>query len=381
MKKLVYNVALALCAMVTINSCSLDEYNPMEVTGEETLATFDGWYGMQTQCYNPIYSQLYTVTDFLSVAEAGTDTWLTANNNDNSKELFYYESLTPSKDKAWDKLFMQAYTALGICNTVINRAESVEGNADDIRVLTAEARCLRGFYHLILTTYFGPITLCMNEAGNNIVLEPKRNTLSEIYSYIIDDLKYAADNLNTTPYGNNRARVSKKSAMGLLARAYIQGAGQGLSENGVSYWQRAADVAESFIADTEAGGGTYGGYLYKDISDMWADGNNRTNKEALFVAAGCDAGDDDAWDYRMRDIINCLRILTGIRRTCRILVRLHLTNRTIFMDVPTMATAHHLNICWTALNQLGINVGRIHSRLLSGHFLWKKWHGFRILRI
>ena len=60
MKKLVYNVALALCAMVTINSCSLDEYNPMEVTGEETLATFDGWYGMQTQCYNPIYSQLYT---------------------------------------------------------------------------------------------------------------------------------------------------------------------------------------------------------------------------------------------------------------------------------------------------------------------------------
>lgn len=40
---------------------------------------------------------------------------------------------------------MQAYTALGICNTVINRAESVEGNADDIRVLTAEARCLRGF--------------------------------------------------------------------------------------------------------------------------------------------------------------------------------------------------------------------------------------------
>ena len=68
MKKFVYNVALALCAMVTINSCSLEEYNPMEVTGDETLATFDGWYGMQTQCYSPIYGQLYTVTDFLSVA-------------------------------------------------------------------------------------------------------------------------------------------------------------------------------------------------------------------------------------------------------------------------------------------------------------------------
>lgn len=295
---------------------------------------------------------------------------MTANNNDNSKELFYYESLTPSKDKAWDKLFMQAYTALGICNTVINRAESVEGNADDIRVLTAEARCLRGFYHLILTTYFGPITLCMNEAGNNIVLEPKRNTLSEIYSYIIDDLKYAADNLNTTPYGNNRARVSK-IGYGTFGSCLHTRSRPGLSENGVSYWQRAADVAESFIADTEAGGGTYGGYLYKDISDMWADGNNRTNKEALLLQQVVMPVMMTHGIIRMRDIINCLRILTGIRRTCRILVRLHLTNRTIFMDVPTMATAHHLNICWTALNQLGINVGRIHSDCFRGIFYGK----------
>lgn len=37
MKKLVYNVALALCAMVTINSCSLDEYNPMEVTDPKSV--------------------------------------------------------------------------------------------------------------------------------------------------------------------------------------------------------------------------------------------------------------------------------------------------------------------------------------------------------
>ncbi len=82
----------------------------------------------------------------------------------------------------------------------------------------------------------------------------KRNTLSEIYSYIIDDLKYAADNLNTTPYGNNSTSVSKKSAMGLLAQCLHTRSRPGLSENGVSYWQRAADVAESFIADTEAGG-------------------------------------------------------------------------------------------------------------------------------
>lgn len=159
--------------------------------------------------------------------------------------------------------------------------------------------------------------------------------------------------------------------MGLLARAYIQGAGQGLSENGVSYWQRAADVAESFIADTEAGGGTYGGYLYKDISDMWADGNNRTNKEALFVAAGCDAGDDDAWDYSNAGYNKLFTYTYWNQTNLSDISKITSDKQNYFMDVPTMATAHHLNICWTALNQLGINVGRIHSRLLSGHFLWK----------
>lgn len=59
---------------------------------------------------------------------------------------------------------------------------------------------------------------------------------------------------------------------------------RGFDENGVSYWQRAADVAESFIADTETGGDCLVGvYLYKGISDMWADGNNRANKEALLL--------------------------------------------------------------------------------------------------
>lgn len=168
--------------------------------------------------------------------------------------------------------------------------------------------------------------------------------------------------------------------MGLLARAYIQGAGQGLSENGVSYWQRAADVAESFIADTEAGGGTYGGYLYKiyRICGLMA---ITVLIRSAFVAAGCDAGDDDAWDYSNAGYNKLFTYTYWNQTNLSDISKITSDKQNYFMDVPTMATAHHLNICWTALNQLGINVGRIHSRLLSGHFLWKKWHGFRILRI
>ncbi|MDF1512127.1 hypothetical protein PZE06_29235, partial [Robertmurraya sp. DFI.2.37] len=92
----------------------------------------------------------------------------------------------------------------------------------------------------------------------------------------------AAADLNTTPMDGNYARVTKKAALGLLARAYAQGAGEGLSENGVSYWQRAKEVAEDLIANMAS----YNAYLYDDVEDVWAQSNNRNNKEALFIASG-----------------------------------------------------------------------------------------------
>lgn len=304
MNKNIFKSALVLCSAALLASCSLDEYNPLDNDTSNSLKEYTKWYGLETKCYEPIYAQMYTVADFLEVAEAGTDLWLTSKNSDNTKELFYYESLVPNAGKPWDKFFMQAYSALGNCATVIRNGEEMlkEGNAenlDNIKTLYAEARFLRGYYHLMLTTYYGPITLVNNSVDDGVELSPKRNTLSEIYQSVTEDLKYAVDNLSITPFNNNRARASKKSAVGILCRAYVQAAGQGLTAaDGESYWKKAADLAGDFVADTEAGGAKYGGYLYDDISDMWASANNRTNKEALWVAAGVDANtDNESWNY------------------------------------------------------------------------------------
>lgn len=284
MKKILF--ALIACAGLSFAACSLDEYNPKEITGDEILATYDGFYGMQAQCYAPIYGQLYTVFDFLSMAEGGTDIWWTAKNSDSTKEMMYYESLVPFVNKGWDKAFTQMYSALGLCNAIISRADAVTENPESVKVLKAEAHFLRGYYHLLLTTYYGPITLVTSEPSESPILAPKRNTLSEIYSLITSDLKTAVEVLGETPFENNRQRPTKAAARGMLARAYIQGAGQGLSENGKSYYEYAKEVAEEMIAD-------YGSSkMYSDINDTWADANNRNNKEALFMAAGVDAGED-----------------------------------------------------------------------------------------
>lgn len=286
MKHILRHTALAVAGTLALAACGLDEYNPTQVTADKTLSTEEGLYGMQSLCYQPLYSQLYSVFDFMSMAECGTDTWWCDKNKTNTEQMFYYEGLTSTTNKGWDKAFTQMYSALGLCNAVINHGAAIDSERS--RTLVAEARFLRGYYHLMLTTYYGPITLVMSEPSEKPNITPVRNTLSEIYTQIISDLSYARDNLPVAPLDGNRARATKKSAMGFLCRAYIQGAGQGLTEDGISYWQRAKEVSEEFINNRAA----YGADLYSDVADLWADSNNRNNREALFTAAGQDAGDD-----------------------------------------------------------------------------------------
>lgn len=291
--KLLYTAIIA--GTLSFSSCELDEYNP--TGGDATIESFDAWSGLETYCYSPLAEQLYSVYDFMSVAEGGTDMWLTPGGNpDYAKQLIYYDGLTTNTNGS-NKVFKQAYSCIASCNAVINNADNVKGITDyDKRILTAEAKTLRAFYNLLLVTYYGPVTLSQEDISKGETnVRPVRNTVEEFYTAIIKDLTEASDELDVQPYGGNYARVCKKTALGLLARAYAQGAGEGLSENGVSYWQRAKDVADDIINNASA----YNVYLYPDVSDLWAQANNRNNPEALFIVSGRDAN-DESYNY-----VNC----------------------------------------------------------------------------
>lgn len=291
--KLLYTAIIA--GTLSFSSCELDEYDP--TGGDATIESFDAWSGLETYCYSPLAEQLYSVYDFMSVAEGGTDMWLTPGGNpDYAKQLIYYDGLTTNTNGS-NKVFKQAYSCIASCNAVINNADNVKGITDyDKRILTAEAKTLRAFYNLLLVTYYGPVTLSKEDISKGETnVRPVRNTVEEFYTAIIKDLTEASDELDVQPYGGNYARVCKKTALGLLARAYAQGAGEGLSENGVSYWQRAKDVADDIINNASA----YNVYLYTDVSDLWAQANNRNNPEALFIVSGRDAN-DESYNY-----VNC----------------------------------------------------------------------------
>lgn len=286
MKKKYLYTLMGLAMTAGFTSCELDEYNP--TGGNATIENYAVWKGLQNQCYSTLYHELYSKEDFLFLSECGTDLWLN-HTSDYAQQIFYYDGIGVENGqprKAWQ----QAYSVIATCNTVINNAPEADASvADDVKVLKAEAKTIRAFMHLTLATYFGPIPLSTAEVGETDN-SPVRNTLQEVYNSITTDLKEAANDLEVSPYEGNYARVTKKTALGLLARAYAQGAAEGLEEEGKSYWLRAKEVAEDMITNAAA----YGMYLYPDVADVWAQGNNRNNKESLFTAAGLDATNAEA---------------------------------------------------------------------------------------
>ena len=290
-KRILYNCVLGLFLPLYITSCSLDEYNPSALSEENVLKNFNGWKSYQSNCYTGLWGSLIGL-NYNIQSEVGTDLWTFSYNNHNMfKDLMAYEQFTTSCGPV-AAVWNYAYGSIKDCNKTIQlSSQLVDGNATDIQSLVAETKFLRAYYYSVLVAQFGEVPLILVDDPVKS-LTPQRNSVSEIYTQIISDLRFSFQNLPVTPYDNNTARVTKKSAFGLLARVYAQGAGEGLSEGSKSYWVRAKEVADSLINYQSA----YGATMYDDFQKVFASANNRNNAEALFTAYGLNPY-DASYDY------------------------------------------------------------------------------------
>lgn len=282
MKRLLYISGFTLFMAWAISSCSLKEFNPTSISEESALRNFDGWKGFQSNCYTGLWGSLIGL-QYGIVSEAGTDLWTFSFNNHNQfKDVLAYEDFTTNSGvvrSVWDF----AWGPIKDCNKTIELSTQLNnGNASDIKILVAETKLLRAYYYSVLVAQFGKVPLITTTNGGVTILSPTRDSISTIYAQIISDLRTAFNDLGVTPYDNNPQRVTKKTALGLLARVYAQGAGEGLSEGSKSYWVRAKEVADSLITNKA----TYQAVLYDDFAKVFASANNKSNAEAIFTAYG-----------------------------------------------------------------------------------------------
>ena len=256
---------------VSFSACDLDEYDPNKVTGNEYLEQYEYYQGLVNKCYSPLINTFYQSSDYVALCEAGTDLWQAPQNGTSLEKYHYYTNMN-ADDSYVQKVWKFAYNTINTCNSVVQRAENVaDATPEQITQAIAQARCLRAFYYYVLVEQFGNVTLTLDDSTlGDVDFYPTRSTVAEIYAAIIADLKYAVQNLPTSWPAEEYSRVTKKSALGLLCRAYIQGAAYDLTdeETGKSYLEMAYDTATDFIANKD----TYGAYLYPhDYPGGWVD--------------------------------------------------------------------------------------------------------------
>lgn len=287
MKKIKY-IFMAL-AMTGVASCSLDETNYSTVDVDVAYTSVSGYQGLINSCYENIY-YLYGKSDGIGPMEMGTDLWKIGSRDGGNGDITNYNgNLTPSTGvlrTVWNAL----YAIVGYCNTALYyQDKGKDFTAESIAPTAAEARFMRGFAYFHIVEQWGNVVLDTISFAQSGVSSEKalRSPEEKFYYVMINDLKIAAENLPVTQ--GERGRATKKAAMAMLAKAYMQRTR--LYAPGSKDYVESADsafrVAKELIDNAEM----YGCGLYASTADKsgnaqsWDGDNNKNNKEYLFVEA------------------------------------------------------------------------------------------------
>lgn len=139
-----------------------------------------------------------------------------------------YENVPIAADAASNSLWNNGYSYIYLANAVWEGCEkSTHMNLAVKKQLMAEAKFIRAFWYFYLVNLYGDVPLLLSTDYDNNS-KASRTAMAEVYTQIILDLQYAADNLNVG-YVNasavgtttERIRPNQFAAKALLARVYL----------------------------------------------------------------------------------------------------------------------------------------------------------------
>lgn len=172
-------------------------------------------------------------------------------------------------------VYLDAYIAVYRANWLLENIDLVEISSTRREEILVEARFIRALMHFEMVRYFGqPAGYTTDNSHLGIVIKTRterellpRNTVGEVYDFVIAEMKFAASKLPTS----NGIYATKYAAQGVLADVYFQ----------MNNYSQAAAYADSVIENGtatfmttfnryEAGANTeiiYGGRSYPSTND------------------------------------------------------------------------------------------------------------------
>lgn len=279
--------AIAALSILTFSACKKEfiELNP------PSNLNSDGFYKTESDLNQAVlaaYGNLRSVYNnpFIRIGEIRSDnttySWLSGNPaDDNGVDVFASPLLTENNypTNTWNN----CYNVILRSNIVIGRIDAVEFKSDALKKqYIGEAKFVRALMYFWLNRTFGGTALngellgvpkVDKEITPTEAYDVLRAPLADVYSFIIEDLKYAEENLPATYGSGDKGRVTKWGAKGLLAKVYLTMAGYPLNK-GNEYYTLAMQKADEVIT-------TSGATLvssYKDLFDV----TKKNSSEALF---------------------------------------------------------------------------------------------------
>ena len=280
MKKInIFHSSLALLlglATVSLTSCeSLDQGNQSELA-ESNLPQSDA---DAQALVNAEYANNITMcTSFMYLFDLTTETTVSGENPNGGGGmlgLLAWDGTNSYVVSAWSTI----YTSVARANDTIEKLEKNPAGVSPAiasRVI-GEAKFLRAYWYNYAVQIWGPVPLVTTtNGGKNAV----RNSITEVYQQVVDDLKDAAERLpEISGYGlSDVGRATRGAANAALAKVYLTWAqiDDDLTEaQRKEYFGKSVEYAQKVIDSNQYS-------LEEDFYDNW-NNQNRNGKESIFA--------------------------------------------------------------------------------------------------
>jgi len=282
--------AIAAASLFVVSSCSLEEYNPSNISTSAEWSTAEGYKKKIVDCYFDMVRIIYGQAEdtYVMSTEAGTDIWQDANpdgSNGNWSKVMRYTDFGGSV-YMFNEGYTGLYGTLNACNAAIQYADKVQGlSQNEINALVAEAHFIRAHVLFNIVELWGGKYLATEPTSGAITKLPI-SSINEFYKVIFEDLEFAKTNLPITQ--SVRGHVVRAAAYHLIAKAaltyatYTDGLGNATAltdAEKTSYLNKAKEAAEYLINNAS----TLGVKLYDESAQVFDEVNNKNNTEALFI--------------------------------------------------------------------------------------------------
>jgi hypothetical protein len=278
MKKQTYIRKIAVIGIITILLSGCDSYLEEKEVPRVTVdfyGTSQGVEAASIAAYAYLrfgvggeYSNLFT--------ELGTDLITGATGAVLYPTNMYGNSLSPDLAN-FNAFWENHYKAINTTNLVIGEIPNGNMTEAEKTAAIAEMCFLRAYFYFDLVQQFGKIPL-VTQADYNVRTSFKRESVSDIYNFIISDLRFAADNLreSTSAAENNIGKATRYAAAHLLSKVYLTRCSAVTDSRG----QKATDPDSAlYYAKRVIDSKKY--TLVADFADLWNPENQR-NSEVVF---------------------------------------------------------------------------------------------------